>query len=139
MTESHNASEIVRLDGHVVDSLLLAKVLDAIVDAGATYRIVELDVGTTSVDPSHVRLEVTASDEESLDSLLADLQVHGVNRVDASDAELVAAETRRRASRGVLPDHQPADVGASRRTLGALREARDGLRPRRGSPRAGVR
>ncbi len=99
MTESHNASEVVRLDGHVVDSLLLAKVLDAIVDAGATYRIVELDVGTTSVDPSHVRLEVTASDEDSLDALLADLQVHGVNRVDASDAELSAADLD-----GVLPE-----------------------------------
>ena len=49
---SSEASEVVRLDGHVVDSLLLAKVLDVIVDAGARYRIVELDVGTTSVDPS---------------------------------------------------------------------------------------
>ena len=93
------ASEIVRLDGHVVDSLLLAKVLDVIVDAGARYRIVELDVGTTSVDPSHVRLEVTSSDEDSLDALLADLQVHGVNRVDASDAEVVVADRD-----GVLPE-----------------------------------
>lgn len=93
------ASEIVRLDGHVVDSLLLAKVLDVIVDAGARYRIVELDVGMTSVDPSHVRLEVTSSDEDSLDALLADLQVHGVNRVDASDAEVVVADRD-----GVLPE-----------------------------------
>ena len=90
---------MVRLDGHVVDSLLLAKVLDVIVDAGARYRIVELDVGTTSVDPSHVRLEVTSVDEESLDALLAELQVHGVNRVDASDAELVIADRD-----GVLPE-----------------------------------
>ena len=58
-----------------------------------------MDVGTTSVDPSHVRLEVTAADEESLDALLAELQVHGVNRVDASDAELVAADRD-----GVLPE-----------------------------------
>jgi lysine-ketoglutarate reductase/saccharopine dehydrogenase-like protein (TIGR00300 family) len=96
---SSEASEVVRLDGHVVDSLLLAKVLDVIVDAGARYRIVELDVGTTSVDPSHVRLEVTSADEESLDALLAELQVHGVNRVDASDAELVIADRD-----GVLPE-----------------------------------
>ena len=96
---SKGAVEIVRLDGHVVDSLLLAKVLDAILDAGATYRILELDVGTTSVDPSHVRLEVSAADEESLDALLSDLQVHGVNRVDADDAELVAADRD-----GVLPE-----------------------------------
>lgn len=98
MTQVHEVSEVVRLDGHVVDSLLLAKVLDAIIDSGATYRIVELDVGTTSTDPSHVQLEVTASDTDSLDLLLADLQVHGVNRVDSSDADLVAADTD-----GVLP------------------------------------
>ena len=46
-----------------------------------------------------MRLEVTASDEDSLDALLADLQVHGVNRVDASDAELSAADRD-----GVLPE-----------------------------------
>jgi lysine-ketoglutarate reductase/saccharopine dehydrogenase-like protein (TIGR00300 family) len=91
-------SEIVRLDGHVVDSLLLAKVLDAIVEAGASYEILELEMGTTSLDQSHVRIRVTADDEAALDTLLADVQVHGVNREDTSDAELVAAPVD-----GVLP------------------------------------
>jgi lysine-ketoglutarate reductase/saccharopine dehydrogenase-like protein (TIGR00300 family) len=93
------SSEVVRLDGHVVDSLLLAKVLDAIVDAGATYEILELEMGTTSADPSHVRIRVSAADDAALDTLLAEVQVHGVNREDASDAELVAAPAD-----GVLPD-----------------------------------
>ncbi len=92
------SSEIVRLDGHVVDSLLLPKVLDAIVDAGATYEILELEMGTTVLDESHVRIRVGASDEATLDRLLADVQVHGVNREDASDAELVEATED-----GVLP------------------------------------
>jgi len=92
------ASEVVRLDGHVVDSLLLAKVLDAIVDAGATYEILDLEMGTTAVDESHVRIRVAAADEAALDALLADVQVHGVNREDASDAQLVAAPAD-----GVLP------------------------------------
>jgi lysine-ketoglutarate reductase/saccharopine dehydrogenase-like protein (TIGR00300 family) len=91
-------SEIVRLDGHVVDSLLLAKVLDSIVDAGATYEILELEMGTTSLDPSHVRIRVGAADESALDGLLAEVQVHGVNREDASDAELADAPAD-----GVLP------------------------------------
>ncbi len=91
-------SEVVRLDGHVVDSLLLPKVLDAIVDAGASYEILELEMGTTTLDPSHVRIRVNAADEAALDALLADVQVHGVNREDASDAELVAAPAD-----GVLP------------------------------------
>jgi len=93
-----DCSEVVRLDGHVVDSLLLPKVLDAIVDAGASYEILELEMGTTTLDPSHVRIRVSAADESALDALLADVQVHGVNREDASDAELVAAPAD-----GVLP------------------------------------
>ena len=120
------ASEVVRLDGHVVDSLLLAKVLDVIVDSGARYRIIALDVGTTSVDPSHVRLEVTCPDEDSLDALLADLQVHGVNRVDASDAELVAADRV-----GVLPEgfysttNFPTSVRVGGRWIGSGRPEMD--------------
>jgi len=91
-------SEFVQLDGHVVDSLLLAKVLDVIVDAGASYEVLELKMGTTSLDPSHVRLRVSAADESALDTLLAEVQVHGVNREDASDAELAPAPAN-----GVLP------------------------------------
>jgi lysine-ketoglutarate reductase/saccharopine dehydrogenase-like protein (TIGR00300 family) len=92
------SSEVVRLDGHVVDSLLLPKVLDAIVDAGASYEILQLEMGTTTLDQSHVRIRVSAADEASLDALLADVQVHGVNREDASDAETVPAPAD-----GVLP------------------------------------
>jgi lysine-ketoglutarate reductase/saccharopine dehydrogenase-like protein (TIGR00300 family) len=92
------SSEVVRLDGHVVDSLLLPKVLDAIVDAGATFEILEFEMGTTSLDQSHVRIRVSAEDESVLDALLAEVQVHGVNREDGSDAELVAATID-----GVLP------------------------------------
>jgi lysine-ketoglutarate reductase/saccharopine dehydrogenase-like protein (TIGR00300 family) len=92
------SSEVVRLDGHVVDSLLLPKVLDAIVDAGASYEILQLEMGTTTLDQSHVRIRVSAADEAALDSLLAQVQVHGVNREDASDAETVVAPAD-----GVLP------------------------------------
>jgi lysine-ketoglutarate reductase/saccharopine dehydrogenase-like protein (TIGR00300 family) len=56
-------------------------------------------MGTTAADPSHVRIRVNAADESALDALLAEVQVHGVNREDASDAELVAAPAD-----GVLPD-----------------------------------
>ncbi|HVC70144.1 MAG TPA: TIGR00300 family protein [Acidimicrobiales bacterium] len=101
MTDATHAvsSEVVRLDGHVVDSLLLAKVLDTIVDAGASYEILELEMGTTSADPSHVRIRVSAADDAALDTLLAEVQVHGVNREDTSDAVVVPAPAD-----GVLPD-----------------------------------
>ena len=46
------AREVVQVEGHIIDSLILAKVLDLIVEAGADYRIVDVDVGRSSVDPS---------------------------------------------------------------------------------------
>jgi lysine-ketoglutarate reductase/saccharopine dehydrogenase-like protein (TIGR00300 family) len=91
-------SELVELNGHIIDSLLLPKVLDAIVDAGADYRIVEFDMGRTNADVSHAKLEISAPDEEELNLLLEELQVHGVNRLGVRDAELVEA-----AGDGVLP------------------------------------
>jgi lysine-ketoglutarate reductase/saccharopine dehydrogenase-like protein (TIGR00300 family) len=91
--------EVVRLDGHVIDSLVLPKVLDTIVETGASYRILQLDVGTTSRDESHVRLEVACDDEGALAALLERLHVHGVNREDDEDAELAEAEVD-----GVLPE-----------------------------------
>jgi lysine-ketoglutarate reductase/saccharopine dehydrogenase-like protein (TIGR00300 family) len=91
--------EIVRLDGHLLDSMVLPKVLDAIVDAGATYTILELDVGATRIDQSHIRLEVSCRDEGALAALLEGLQVHGVNVESDENAELVEADQD-----GVLPE-----------------------------------
>jgi lysine-ketoglutarate reductase/saccharopine dehydrogenase-like protein (TIGR00300 family) len=88
-------TETVGLDGHIVDSLLLAKVLDLIVEAGAEYRIDDFTVGRTATDTSSVRLTITGGD---LDTLLEVLQVHGVNRLHTGDARLEAAERD-----GVLP------------------------------------
>ncbi len=91
--------EIVRLDGHLLDSMVLPKVLDAIADAGATYVILELDVGATRIDQSHIRLEVSCRDEGALAALLEGLQVYGVNVESDENVELVEADKD-----GVLPE-----------------------------------
>ena len=91
-------SEVVEVEGHIIDSLILAKVLDVILDAGADYRMVAVEIGRTNLDASRARLEVTAPDQESLDRLLASLQVHGANRIVQADAELAVADAP-----GVLP------------------------------------
>src|SRR5438445_5555630 len=92
-------TEIVELEGHIVDSLLLAKVLDLILESGADYRIDEFEVGKTNVDPSHTTIEITAVDDAAMDALLEQLQVHGVNRIGDRDATLVTCDRD-----GVLPE-----------------------------------
>jgi lysine-ketoglutarate reductase/saccharopine dehydrogenase-like protein (TIGR00300 family) len=91
--------EVVRLDGHLLDSLVLAKVLDDIVEAGASYEILQLDVGTTSLDQSHVRIEVSCRGEVALAALLERLQVHGANLDDDANAEVGEVDQD-----GVLPE-----------------------------------
>lgn len=91
-------AEVVELSGHIIDSLLLAKVLDAIVESGADYTLGEVRLGRTSADESRVTLEVRAAGREELDRLLETLQVHGVNRTAGGPARLVPAPAD-----GVLP------------------------------------
>jgi lysine-ketoglutarate reductase/saccharopine dehydrogenase-like protein (TIGR00300 family) len=91
------ATETIEVTGHIVDSLLLAKILDSILDAGCDYEIAEFDIGKTSLDASRARIDVTG-DEDVLGPLLDELQVHGANRAAVSDARLVPADRD-----GVLP------------------------------------
>jgi lysine-ketoglutarate reductase/saccharopine dehydrogenase-like protein (TIGR00300 family) len=90
-------SEVIEVSGHIVDSLLLAKILDTILDAGCDYRITDFSIGKTSLDTSFARLEVTG-DDDMLGPLLDDLQIHGANRVQDREARLVPADRD-----GVLP------------------------------------
>jgi lysine-ketoglutarate reductase/saccharopine dehydrogenase-like protein (TIGR00300 family) len=90
-------TETIEVTGHIVDSLLLAKILDAILDAGCDYEIADVQIGKTNVDPSRARIAVTG-DDDVLGPLLDDLQVHGANRTVQEDARLVPAERD-----GVLP------------------------------------
>ncbi|MGI8792084.1 MAG: TIGR00300 family protein [Acidimicrobiales bacterium] len=85
------ATETVEIEGHIIDSLLLAKVLDVILASGADYEMVDVAIGRTNTDASRARLVINADTDDALDALLAELQIHGANRVDAGEIEVVAA------------------------------------------------
>jgi lysine-ketoglutarate reductase/saccharopine dehydrogenase-like protein (TIGR00300 family) len=112
------AIERVEIEGHIIDSLILAKVLDLVVGAGADYEVVDVHIGRTQVDASRAVLDVTAADEEALDLLLESLQVHGVNRTTLRDASLVGCPTD-----GVFPAgfHSTTNLATSVRVDGRWR------------------
>jgi len=84
-------TETIEVRGHIIDSLILPKILDKLIDAGADYEMLDVDIGKTNKDPSSARIAVTA-DDGILDVLLDDLRVHGANRVEHVDAVLVEAD-----------------------------------------------
>ena len=91
-------SEIVEIRGHIIDSLILPRVLDEIVASGADYRIATFDIGKTHDDPSYARIELTAV-RDVLDRLLGTLADLGATPPDTGDATLVPADAD-----GVVPE-----------------------------------
>ncbi|HEX6477125.1 MAG TPA: hypothetical protein VF005_07595, partial [Acidimicrobiales bacterium] len=92
------AIETVEIEGHIIDSLILAKVMDLVLAAGADYEVQSVQIGKTNRDVSRARIQISAPSEDVLTPLLAQLQAQGANRVVQGDAELLAADTD-----GVLP------------------------------------
>src|SRR5205823_6588242 len=98
LTPMAPAIETVEIEGHIIDSLILAKVMDLVLAAGADYEVQSVDIGKTNRDVSRARIQISAPSDEVLGPLLSQLQAQGANRVVQGDAELVAADTD-----GVLP------------------------------------
>ena len=92
------ANETIEVHGHIVDTLILARVLDAVLEAGADYELADVVIGKTNDDESHATIVVRADDQTLLDALIDDLQVHGANRIAQSEAVTAVADQD-----GVLP------------------------------------
>jgi lysine-ketoglutarate reductase/saccharopine dehydrogenase-like protein (TIGR00300 family) len=84
--------EYVEMTGHIVDSLLLPKVLDAILSRGGRYNIETLRLGEKQDDPSFVRIEVRADSAEQLERILAEIHPHGAMAAHGTDCRTVPAD-----------------------------------------------
>lgn len=72
-----SVSGIIELHGHIIDSLTLSKVLDAIQDAGADCDTETLVIGKTRKESSYARLRVTATSRQQLSELIERVELLG--------------------------------------------------------------
>jgi lysine-ketoglutarate reductase/saccharopine dehydrogenase-like protein (TIGR00300 family) len=84
--------EDVEVRGHIIDSLILPKILDCITAGGGTFQIKEISIGQAPTDASHALIEVGAADEEVLGWILSQIANHGAVPITAQDCRLVAAD-----------------------------------------------
>jgi lysine-ketoglutarate reductase/saccharopine dehydrogenase-like protein (TIGR00300 family) len=94
-----SASATVTLTGHLMDTGILARVLDDVLEYGGDYRIESLDLGRMHEDESSALVQISAADAELLDRILMRVQIHGANAVDPG-----TATTRPAPADGVFPD-----------------------------------
>jgi len=84
--------EDVEIRGHIIDSLILPKVLDLITSLGGTFRIKQISIGHARSDPSHALVEVQAPTAENLATIMAEIADHGALPTVSQDCRLEAAD-----------------------------------------------
>jgi lysine-ketoglutarate reductase/saccharopine dehydrogenase-like protein (TIGR00300 family) len=92
--------EEVELQGHIIDSLLLPKVLDEILTRGGTYVIKDIRIGQRQADPSRARIEVRAATGPALQDILDAVHDHGAVPTTTQDCTVVEADLD-----GAFPEH----------------------------------
>ncbi len=120
------ATEEIEVRGHIVDSLLLPKILDRILLMGGTFEIRDCKIGVHRADPSYARIAIRAENLETLDAILGDLIEHGASRIHPENATLVAADIA-----GAFPEafysttNQPTQVRLQGRWVDVLDQEMD--------------
>src|SRR5215470_14853139 len=84
-------SEQIELRGHIIDSLILPKVLDEILTYGGVFTIREIKVGKQRHDASHACIDVFGPSPEIVDDIVRRLRQHGAEVVEQTSAQLVEA------------------------------------------------
>ncbi|HXV79559.1 MAG TPA: TIGR00300 family protein [Candidatus Binatia bacterium] len=95
------AQSIVEISGHIIDSLILPKILDLIISLGAEFEILEIQVGHRRADRSYARIQVEAKTPELLERVLASIKEHGALPVDEKEE---AVELEASPADGVFPN-----------------------------------
>ena len=92
------SSETIELKGHIIDSWILPRAWDIIMDRGGNFAVEEMRIGTHKTDPSYARMKVEAPDDETLELIISELQQFGATLVHGNDAQTAKVEQQ-----GVLP------------------------------------
>ena len=82
-------SEQVELRGHIIDSLILPKVLDEILTNGGSFTIREVRIGKQRHDPSYASIDVSGPSPEIVDGIVRRLRQHGAQVIEQQEAQLM--------------------------------------------------
>ncbi|MDR5639921.1 TIGR00300 family protein [Thermosynechococcus sp. JY1334] len=66
-------SRVIHLEGHLLDSGLVNRVLDTIVESGGSFQVLQFNLGEQRQSPSQADIRVMAPDAEVMDAIMAQL------------------------------------------------------------------
>src|SRR6266576_1712720 len=92
MPKAKSFVEEVELQGHIIDSLLLPKVLDEILTRGGSYVLKDIKLGKRQIDPSYARIEIKAESQPQLEEIKNAIHDHGAVSTTQHDCEVELAD-----------------------------------------------
>ncbi|MBL8229121.1 MAG: TIGR00300 family protein [Bryobacterales bacterium] len=84
--------EIVEAEGHLIDSHIMERIFDAVVEYEGRFEVQHFHIGRTNSDPSRLRLRVEAPTVGHMDRMMAQLLGLGCSPVEGGDAEFKVVE-----------------------------------------------
>ncbi|HEU4606410.1 MAG TPA: TIGR00300 family protein [Nitrososphaera sp.] len=81
----------IEVKGHLIDSMILTRIFDSIMDLQGDFQVLEFTVGKKKGDPSYARLLVRGKSKEHLESLLEQVFRAGAQPVSVQEARLELA------------------------------------------------
>ncbi len=70
-------SHEIEVRGHIIDSLILTKIFDKIMDLKGEFQVQKIDIGKRKKDQSYARLLVTGKNQKHLDNILETIYREG--------------------------------------------------------------
>src|SRR6185437_4864562 len=93
--ERLSVSEVVEAQGHLIDSHIMERIFDTVVEAGGRFEVEHFSIGRTNSDPSKLRLRIEVPSQQQMEKLMPQLLGLGCAAVESGDAELRSAERDR--------------------------------------------
>ena len=86
-SQSLPVTELVEAQGHLVDSHIMERIFDTVVEYGGRFEVERFNIGRTNSEPSQLRLRVEAPDAAHMSKMLGQLLGLGCSPIDAGDVE----------------------------------------------------
>jgi len=88
-------SEVVEAEGHLIDSQVMERIFDTVVEYQGRFEVDQFRIGRTNSELSYLRLRVEAPSRELMEQMLAQLLGLGCSPVDSVDVAIAVIERDR--------------------------------------------
>lgn len=84
-------SQVIEVEGHLIDSMILSKILDTIMDQQGEFEFLEFNVGKMKNDYSSTKIQITGQTKEHLNEIIREVLRLGAMLPETPEVEFEAA------------------------------------------------